>query len=197
MANESEDFLERGLETYCDALRAVRHFQRSVQKTSFDVLTRHLGNLSTALGVPLDPAMIEPYLNPKPVGRPNDPEWKSADEWEGGGWVAVMLPCPQPLWRLYSGIAWDVMPDGSERGTATVDFEAYRVPTKENLLRRVKDLNPPVRFDVGTWSREVYMRDALVPKEMQQLGSKLADLLDEWARFFREIRGLKALDEPG
>lgn len=196
MANESADFLERGLETYCDALRAVRHFQRSIQKTSFDVLTRHVGNLSTALGVPLDAARIEPYLNPKPVGRPNDPEWKNADEWEGGGWVAVMLPCPQPLWRLYCGIAWDVLPDGSEQGTARVDFEAYWVPTKENLLRRVKNLKPPIRFDLDTWDREVYMSDLLVPKEMQQLASKLTNLLDEWARFFREIGGLKALEGP-
>jgi hypothetical protein len=187
MTEEEKRFLLLGVEKYCDALRAIRHFQRKLQKMAFDALAGSIGDLSTVLGSPPDAARIEPYL------YPSNPEagWRP-DKWESNGYVTVALPCTSN-WKFHAGVQWELVPNGSQVSYATTFFQAWTKGLKERLLIKVRNITPAARFDIDSWGWEVHMRAPFRSDAILELPNNLNALISEWVRLLREIGGLQTI----
>jgi hypothetical protein len=182
MNDQSADFIEKGLANYCEAKRAIVHFENKILEIARSALVRHLSSLSDAMG--------KPFRGKQPTEHLNKDDLQFT-----GAWVTVKLDCERPFYALYVGVRWQLEADGTQNVFAAVDFEAATAPIRDRLLMAASALVPPLRFNPEHKDgNEVRTLVELKPKAAADLESLLSEILSEWERLFTVIGGVGAVD---
>ena len=177
MAENTTDFMKKGLEKYYEARRAVIFFEQRVQQIARTVLSQHLNEFSEVLKMRLSTNAIKDY----------DADWKT------GPWVAVFVSCLDPLSKIYVGLTWEMKPDGTEQPLAAVAVESKRVPTAQTLFGLVRNVDPAPKFATSSWGYVVVIQNQLDSDEMPEFKNRLSAILMEWIRLLKLSGGITTL----
>jgi hypothetical protein len=177
MTEISGDFFCRGMQLYPDALRTIRYFEESVQAISAEVFERHLDEFTRALGV--EPPKMEPYTA----------------VWKGDRtWVAAVVNCLPPLWKIFVGVFWKITTAGSDQAFAAVELGCQTIQFKEQLQNRLRSTKLSARYEIQGGRYDVWTQAELRPDNALDLRSLLDEQLLEWTARLHEIGGIRALE---
>jgi hypothetical protein len=175
------DFLREGLNSYMNAMLALKQFQLEVQKKSKKVLEQNLKDLGQALGTRLEATAIQPYVNPS---HPSKFDGTYA-------WITSRL-CNVP--RLDSaesahfGLRWREIDGEAVLGVAAGFW--FRTASDGNAAKNAFGRGGDgLIYDPFGW----YFWDALPPEDAKSFEAKLDGLIKKWVELWREVGGLNGV----
>jgi hypothetical protein len=189
-SGKTDRLLERGCESYLDALRALREFRKEVLDKSMSAMAQKLDNISEALGVgKLDPKKVSLYEEPKlEPGAPWQEDWAElgAQLWFGD------YDC-----SFHAGLQW-------KRRESTEDVDVWAQadvwvkkarytrywPMIQSFVGRKRTKlghHPPDLVTDGTF---ITLRESCPAGEIGDLSAKLRRLLDGWCLIWKKTGGL-------
>jgi hypothetical protein len=175
-------FLEEGARSYVDAMTALIEYQREVQNKCREVLERHLGEYSVALGVEMTRDGIRDYAYPNPE------EWVSM-------WANLGAKLPHVTRSL--GVAWSesYCALGWDYEVAPPWFGAWvgiSVPKKLSGFLH-KELVRVGTKDVSQEPLMVFVGRKLEGELIATFHETVEELLRHWIDSWVKLGGLKAV----
>lgn len=192
MANGREtgdvaEFLSQGIESYLQALVAIREFRRAMQRQARAVAEPRLPDLVAALGGGAADAAtgVADYANPSTISDRGD--------WPGDhAWIAVTAKLAGfGVW--YLGMLWhrpnDQATDAKPGVVATMDTGRAEVRNRLVARLEVEGLAHGHNF----WGNEVSLWRPISPDQAGEFPARLDALIVDWTNFWRTVGGLRAL----
>ena len=170
------NLFQDGLQSYPDALVAIKEFCREVLSRSRRILEANLDNLGQALHSELDSHSISDYVWPN---------WPPPVTWDGtSAWIAAKLPVGD-LCGVYLGLLWPAEGGKPSRPGIAVDFELYQKPVFNTLSKKFRSLageriQLPYHWELMMW-------EPLDPANAVSFGEKLDSILKEWIKLWSQI----------
>lgn len=170
-------FVENGLDSYLDALTAVREFQKPIIERSRRALEEKLNDLSKAMEIDVKREEIKDYTYPA----------KLADKELGvEGWVAVTFS-KEPVY-CYFGLSFE-REDSKCVTKVVVLVYTYTASQRDFLLEHCKKVSK--NFTKDNWNISLDM--PISKEEINNFEAKLQDLIDKWIEVWKKVGGIKNL----
>ena len=172
------NLLREGLQSYIDALTAIREFNRAVYSISRKVLDANVDDLERNLRRKLQRDSVALYVSPAGA---------SLDTWDGTwAWVAAKVPA-QDLCTGYFGLSWRGEGGEPPKPGATVDFEFSGLdrPHFNTFSQHIKSLAgerilPP-------YGRELKIWESIDPANAASFSDTLDAITKEWIALLGQI----------
>lgn len=173
--------VESGLDSYLNALTAVREFQKIIIEKSRRVLEEKLNDLSKAMGIYVKREEIKDYTYPpeltnKELGVNEVVGIKFSKE--------VMSYC---IFGLY------FEREDLECVTEVfVSMATDKASQRDFLLEHCKKVSPD--FSNENWN-EIWLSMSISKEEINNFEVKLQDLIDKWIAVWTDVEGIKNLQK--
>lgn len=176
-------FLEEGARSFVAARSAILAYQGEVQKICKQVLTRHLGQLSQAVGVDFATSPVRDWL------APGDEKWPGQDTYLG-----AVIGRNDPSfgiagWETYCALNWSYEETERWFGGWVGAWLPRKIATE--LHRQLQPLRPDVQIS----NRSVWIDRKLNPANASTIENDLGELLIQWIELWKKVGGLQALKE--
>jgi len=168
---------QEGLQSYVDALSAIRGLCAEVCSQSQSVLERNLNDLRGTLQRDIQPEWIQPYVSPNCVDKP---------DWDGmSAWVTAKVGV-QDLCGIYAGLFWQAR-DGEEvEPRVCVDLEIYNRQIFHRVLEQLRGIAGDRVQSVPRWN-ELRIWEPISPTNAADFSDRLDRITKEWTTLLRQI----------
>lgn len=180
LARAQLDLLNEGVNSYLDALVAIREFRREVQSRTRKVVEYRLDELSGVMGVSLKRDQIVKHINPDGIPDNFDGNW---------AWIAARIKIIDPLpLDCYFGMFFRRDEKDQTSAIAMMSpskdvFQKIWVKCKEIGESKLKE----------TYKGEIAFLDKILPGEMNHFEEKLNEMIDLWVKVWKALGGVSGL----
>ena len=175
--NANFNLLQEGLQSYVDALLAIREFCREVGSKSRRVLEANVDDIQQILHRELRADSMTDFVSPNCL---------APAVWDGTwAWATAKLSVPD-LCDIYVGLLWRVEANGIPRPGVVVDFAFYDRQLFVKLSQLLRDLAGERVQPTKTY-KELMIWEPIDPANAENFTDRLAAITKEWVDLLRKI----------
>jgi hypothetical protein len=172
------NLFQEGLESYLEALGALRGFCQEVLSKSRTVLQANLGDLAVALHRQLELTSVTDYVWPPTLVVPAD--------WDGTiAWIAAKLPV-RDLCNFYLGLLWRAKEGSVPEPGAVAAFEVYPKATFNVVSERIRSLAGD-RVELNRRYNEIFIWQQFGPSNAANFSEALESIMREWIGLWHRV----------